>query len=137
MSHKHSSICGISVLPLSGAVVSNSPGDDRISIRGNWQQVAASEIEFSEKESDSSPFFESQLKFRVTDTSPSSEAALRDLSNRYVLLRLHYTDGAVRVLGTDQFPVELTLSREGIPSYFSLSYKGSQPERVKFFQSFP
>ena len=97
--------------------------------------IPVSSGEFKEKNV-SGELTEQELKAVVTDTGASFSNSLRDLLCREGLVCLKFTNGSERVVGTDQFPVVVTLQESGSPAAFTLSFKRSSPEPAKILKSF-
>lgn len=132
---KRAQICAMSFIPVSRAVVRNLPGVKTIQVSGDWTLIPISSGEFKEKTT-SGDFTEQELKAVVTDTGSVFSTSLHDLFRQEGLVRLKFTNGADRVVGTDQFPVLLTLEESGSPAIFKLSFKRDSPEPCKILKSF-
>lgn len=132
---KRAQICALSYLPLAGAKVRNLPGAKSIRVSGEWTDIPISKGEFKEKTTSGS-LVEQEIKATVTDTGGEFSARMRDLLNQEGLVRLKFTNGAEKVVGSDQFPVLLTLEESGSPAAFSLSCKRNSPEPAKTLRPF-
>lgn len=129
---KRSSICEIELISLAEATVSCIPGDPKITVSGTWDKLDYSTVEFSEQLSSDGTGYDSNLTISFSDSSPSKSSEVLSWCGIYVLAKLRYTDGSVRVVGTDQFPVVFSFSGEGAPHALRLTYKGTQPESARF-----
>lgn len=129
---KRSSICGVELISLAEATVSCIPGDPKITVSGTWDKLDYSTVEFSEQLSSDGTGYDSNLTISFSDSSPSKSSEVLSWCSIYVLAKLRYTDGSVRVVGTDQFPVVFSFSGEGAPHALRLTYKGTQPESARF-----
>lgn len=129
---KRSSICRVFIMALSEATVTNVPGVERIQISGVWNKMDFSSADFSEQFTSDSYSYEVNLTIDFSDSSAEMKNELMKWIGMYVLVRLDYTDGASRVVGTDHFPVVLSMSGDGSPHSLRLTYKGNQPESSKF-----
>lgn len=132
---KRAQICGMGFIPVTAAVVKNVPGLETIQVSGEWTLLPVSSGEFKEKIV-SGEVTEQELKAVVTDTGSSFSTLLRDLVRREGLVRLRFTNGSERVVGTDHFPVMMSLQESGSPAAFTLSFKRNSPEPAKFLKSF-
>ncbi len=132
---KRAQICALSYLPLPEATVRNLPGAKSIRVSGEWIDIPISKGEFKEKTT-SGALVEQEIKATVTNTGNEFSARLHDLFNQEGLVRLKLTNGTERVVGTDQFPVLLTLEESGSPAAFSISCKRNSPEPAKTLTSF-
>lgn len=129
---KRAAICGVSFMAVAESTVTNVPGLSQIQVIGTWDKQNYSSVEFSETLSSDGSNYDVNLTVSYSDSSPQNSVDLLAWSGIYILIRLDYTDGTCRVVGTDQFPIVLGLSGEGSPRALRLSYKGQQPEQSKF-----
>lgn len=132
---KRAQIFGMSFMPLTAATVRNFPGANIIQIAGEWIDIPIIQGEFSEKMT-SGNLIEQELKAVVTDTGIDSAVSLRNLFRQEGVARLKFTNGFERVVGTDEFPVLLTIEESGSPASFKLSFKRDSPEPSKILKSF-
>lgn len=132
---KRAQICAMSFIPVAAAVIRNQPGMKTIRVSGDWTKVPISSGEFKEK-TVPGELTSQELKAVVTDTGSAASADLHDLCCREGLVRIRFTNGADRVVGTDQFPVLLILEETGSPASYTLSFKRDSPEPSKILKSF-
>lgn len=133
---KRAQVCGIAFIPLLNAEVKNVPGSNLIYVRGAWVSIGASSCEWQESQAQAGSPVEQELKATVTNTSSSQEKLLRELLSYDVLTLLEFTNGEEKVVGTDEFPVRLSIERNGNPGKITLSFKRSSPEPAKILASF-
>lgn len=132
---KRNQICGMSFIPIMSAGVVNMPGNKNIRVSGDFVKVPISSGEFTEEQTAGSPVKQT-LSATVTDTGIDMAALLENLFSQEGLLLVRTTDGERKVIGTDEFPVLVTLSQSGSPAAYQLSFDRESPEPTKFFQSF-
>ncbi len=129
---KHAQICRVAFIPIAASTVINLPGATHIQVSGTWIELPNCSAEFSET-NEPGKLIEQQFKGKVTDMELTK---LTDIYNRLlwadILLRLTYTNGDVKVVGTDQFPVRMTVAIDGEPAGINLSFKRTSPEKAKF-----
>lgn len=133
---KRSQICGMSFLPLSDAEVINVPGSDKLQVHGTWITVGISSGEWTEIQEQVGKPIEQELKATVTDTSSIMESQLRTLFSVDGLVLISLTNGDKKVIGTGDFPVQMSMERSGDPGKLTLSFKRSSPEAAKNLTSF-
>lgn len=133
---KRAQVCGIAFIPLPHADVRTVPGSDKIQVQGVWISISASSCEWKENQELTGNPIEQELKATVTDTSSSQESLIRQLLSYDVLTLLEFTNGEEKVVGTNEFPVRLTMERSGSPGKIILSFKRSSPEPAKILASF-
>lgn len=129
---KRAAICGVSFIALSESTVTNVPGVSQIKVSGIWEKMKFSTADFSEQLSSDTTNYEVNLTITFSDSSQENQREVIAWTGIYILVRLDYTDGTSRVVGTDQFPVVLSMSGDGSPHSLRLTYKGNQPESSKF-----
>ena len=134
---KKSQICAIYFMPLSKARVEDYPGSSYITfIRGIWTRINFSKADFKEKQSGNGELIEQTFEATITNTDSDNEAILQAVVSELGFLRIDYTNGGIKVAGTDKFPVLLEKDRSGSPAIFKLSFKRQSPEFAKYFKSF-
>lgn len=134
--NRRSQICGMCFLPISNAQVENTPGTDYIKVSGEWVDLGVSSGELKEKQDFIGAVVEQELKAVVTDTGENNTRLIRALITNEGLVLLKMTNGSHKVVGTDQFPVSISLENSGSPAKLTLSFKRSSPESAKLFKSF-
>ena len=122
-------------LPISQATVENRPGNPVIRVRGTFTRLPIASGEFRESETNGNPI-EQELEAIITDTSAANLTGYRNLLAEYGLLRMTLTNGDVRVVGTDEFPVLVSTELSGTPQSLTLSFKRNSPEPAKRYSSF-
>lgn len=132
---KRAQICAMDFIRLDAATVQNLPGAETIHVSGQWVALPISQGEFSEKRVPGD-LIEQELKATLTDTGDEMASGLKVSQSVYGLVLLTFTNRSRRVVGTDQFPVLLTLEESGSPAKFTLSFKRNSPEPAKILESF-
>ena len=105
-------------------------------MHGTWVSINVSSGEWKESREEVGKPAEQELKATVTDTSSSMESQLRTLFSVDGLLLIGLTNGEKKVIGTDEFPVHVSMERGGDPAKLTLSFKRSSPEPAKVLESF-
>ena len=129
---KRSSICRAEIIACAESDIVSVPGNSNISVSGVWEKLKFSSVEFSEKTTSDSSSYDVSIDFSFSDTSHDNYIQLMTWCNIYVLIKLIYSDGSVKVVGSSDFPVILQLNKEGSPAKFHLTYSGQQPEPSKY-----
>lgn len=132
---KRNQICGMKFIPLSEAGIFNQPGNSSIDVTGEMTAIPIASGEFTEEQTDGIPVKQT-LSANVTDTGQDMRDNLRRLFSQEGLLIVRLTSGETKVIGTDEFPVLVTLSQSGSPAAYYLSFDRQSPEPAKFLQSF-
>lgn len=132
---KRNQICGLKFIPLSEAEVLNQPGSDTIKVTGNMKEIPIASGEFTEEHTVGFPAKQT-LSANVTDTGQVTSSNLRQLFSQDGILVLKLTSGETMVVGTDEFPVLVTMTLSGSPAACQLTFDRESPEPAKFLQSF-
>lgn len=131
---KRIAICGIDFLPIDQATVEDRPGSDTIKVRGEFRNVPIQSGELRETE-EPGMAVEQELEAVVTDTGAANLSVLREMFRHYGLVRLRLTNGEVRVVGTAEFPVLVSMELSGVPGSLTLTVERESPEPAKLFAS--
>ena len=133
---KHMQICGAAFIPVDDAVIScnHASAGAAIRVMRNWTVLPVTKAEFSEEEGDRGLITQ---KFEATMTEAKNDRLnnLLGVLNAYGLLRIDYTNGERRVVGDDQRPVMLSVSKEGDPLIVKLSLKRVSCSRARLLAS--
>lgn len=133
--NKRNQVCGLDFIPLSEVEVLNMPGNNVIRLSGSMTKIPISTGEFIEESTNGTPVKQT-LSAVVTDTGRDNNINLRSLLSKEGILIIHLTNGDTKVVGTDEFPVLITLTQSGSPSANQLTFDRDSPEPAKFLQSF-
>ena len=132
---KRNQICGLLFIPLAEAEISNLPGSDSINVSGALTEIPIASGEFTEEQTNGSPAKQT-LSANVTDTGQDTSSKLRQLFSQEGILVIQLTSGEQKVVGTDEFPVLVTMTQSGSPAAYQLTFDRESPEPAKFLQSF-
>ena len=132
---KRAAICRLDFLPVSLATVSDQPGSRLIKVRGSFNPIPIASGEFRETEEQGLPV-EQELTAVVTDTGSDRLAEIRNLFAQDGLVRLTFTNGEQRVVGTGEFPVHVNAELSGTPQVLTLSFRRNSAEPAKNYSSF-
>lgn len=132
---KRSAVFRLDFLPISQATVNNLPGNPSIQVSGSFIPVPIASGEFRETE-EQGDTIEQELTASVTDTGLAQLSSIRTLFTQDGLLRLTYTNGEQRVVGTDEFPVHVNIELSGTPQVLTLSFQRQSAEPAKIYSSF-
>lgn len=134
--NKRATIVRLHFYPIVESTVVNSyPGRQILSVTGPNYDFRPQSAEFKETVIQGDEVSQ-QFNAIITDVSLASNASMRRILSLPGLLLLVFSNDEIRVVGTDQFPVMITLEESGRPAQFKLSFKRTSPEPSKFFQSF-
>lgn len=134
-SNKRNEVCGLEFIPIAEAEVDNMPGHNVIRLSGSTTRIPISKGEFTEEITDGT-VVKQTFSAVVTNTGMANTLSLRLLLGQEGILIIHLTNGEIKVVGTDEFPVMITLTQSGTPSVHELTFDRESPEHAKFLQSF-
>ncbi len=133
--NKRAQIYKLEFCSLDNAVIHNIPSSRFIKVSADWFDIPISTAEFTEVPS-ADNMIEQELKGIITDTSAINRKELEEVLADYGILRCTYTNGVQRIIGTDQFPVEVELSENGSPARYELTVNHKSASKAKIYQSF-
>ena len=133
---KRAQISAMFYLSIDDADIDDCLGVSSISVSGNWIDFNISKCELKETRSAPGELVQQELSSTCTDSSEANESFIREQCDGYGLLRIDYSNGERKVVGTDKNPVQLSIERSGSPVAITLSLKHSSAEFSKFLKSF-
>ena len=136
LNNKIANIYSLQYIYLSSCEINNIPGSEKISIKGEWKPIKFASIEYTEKQDEQGGEWEQNFSAIITEFDNNIENELNSIKNKAILLRLDYTNNLSKIVGTDEFPVILSLSSTSTSHTYTLSFKRNSPEAAKFLQSF-
>lgn len=135
LNDKRAAICRLDFLPVSQATVIDQPGSRLIKVQGDFNPIPIASGEFRETE-EQGELVEQELTAVVTDTGSDRLGEIRDLFAQDGLVRLTFTNGEQRVVGTDEFPVHVNAELSGSPQSLTLSFRRNSADPAKKYSSF-
>jgi hypothetical protein len=117
------------------ASIRDYPGNE-IYIAGDWLPIRFSSANFQETDETNGEPVAQELSIKISGSEKEAESIIRDLCGQEILLRLQYSNGDVKVVGTDDNPVYLSHSAGGSPVASTISFKRNSAERAKHLKSF-
>lgn len=133
---KRAQIHAVYFLPINDADIDDYIGYPSIAISGKWLDIGISRSEFKETQQVNGVMTQQELNIVISDSSEEKEISLRELIMSEVIIRLDYTNGIRKIVGTNRCPVILSIERSGSPSFITISTKRSSPEPAKILRSF-
>lgn len=99
---KRAQISAMFYLSIDDADIDDCLGVSSISVSGNWIDFNISKCELKETRSASGELIQQELSATCTDSSEAHEALIREQCSGYGLLRIDYSNGERKVVGTDK-----------------------------------
>lgn len=117
---------------LSDATVNDYPGSFIQVLATSWVPVAFSSVEFMESNPINGDFVEQELNISLSGTDRDIEQETESVCGNELIIRLTYTNGEVRIIGTEENPVLLGCTSAGSPVRQTLSCKRKSAEKAKY-----
>jgi hypothetical protein len=133
--NKRSAICKIDYILISEAIISSFLGND-IFVIAEWKQVKFSSADFQETDETNGEPVKQELTILISGSEKEAERTIRELCGRELLIRLQYSNGETKVIGTEDNPVLLSHSSSGVPAVQTIYSKRNSAEKAKHLQSF-
>ena len=130
-SEKRNRIIGIDYILNSNATVNDYPGDLIQVLVSEWLSVKFTNVTFNESDPTNGEYVTQELTIMLTGTNSEIEKMIRDITGRELLLRLTYSSGMVKVVGTEDNPVVLSACSFGSPVQHTLESKRNSAEKAK------
>lgn len=131
-STKRNRIIGIEYALLSESSVRDFPGNFIQVMTSSWQDLKITSVEFTETEPSNGDFIEQELAIVINGEDSILDSLLQTMTGNEVLLRLTYSNGEIKIVGTEENPVVLARTKTGSPVQQILSSKRKSAERAKF-----
>lgn len=134
--NKRMQVCGAAFIRLDDAklVTSFDESNRTIQVDGEWSELHVKDAEFSE-EFKAEGLYSQKFSARLANSSRSMALKVDILLRRKGLLRIDYTNGESIVVGDEEFPVLVNMTREGSPQQLSLSIKRNTSFPSRLLQS--
>jgi hypothetical protein len=130
---KRAIVCKIDSVLTSEVSVRNYPGNE-IFIAGEWQPVRFSSADFQETDETNGEPVRQELTILISGSEKETEQTIRELCGQELLIRLQYSNGETKVIGTDDNPVSLSHGSAGAPVVQTLYCKRNSAEKAKHLQ---
>ncbi|MDR1436793.1 MAG: hypothetical protein LBI65_01610 [Candidatus Symbiothrix sp.] len=134
-SDKRSAVCRIYYIERSKATVYDYPGNV-ISVTGSWNEIRFSAVTFEEKEEINGDMVTQELHIKISGSQKATGQTIRAVCGREIFVRLQYSNGEDKIIGTDDNPVLFSHSSGDSPVAQSLYFKRNSAEKAKHLQSF-
>ena len=130
-SEKRNRIIGIDYVLNANATVNDFPGGIIQVLVVEWFPIKFTSVTFTESDPTNGEYVAQELNIVLSGTNSNIEKQIRDLTGRELLLRLTYSSGMNRVVGTEVNPVLLSHSSTGSPVQQTLETKRISAEKAK------
>lgn len=132
--NKRSRICKISYAFASDLIINNYPGDS-IQVIGNFSDVRFSSANFSEILEANGEQYNQELLLEIKGNDSDTQKTISDLTGKYIILKLEYTNQEVKIVGTNESPLMLLHQQSGTPVVNNLSFSRNSAEKAKYIIS--
>jgi hypothetical protein len=107
------------------------PGNKCV-VTGDFSEVKFSDVSFTESEPLNGEPVEQNLQFIFRGQSYDSDVTSKLLTNNLNIIKLHYSNGDVKIVGTKDNPVILSPSKSGRVVELTLESKRFCAEQAKY-----
>lgn len=129
--NKRSRICKIAYAFASDLVINNYPGEN-IQVIGNFSNILFSSASFSEILEANGEQYIQELIIDIKGNDPDAQKTIADLTGKYTILKLEYSNSEVKIVGTDESPLMLIHEQSGTPVVNRLSVSRTSAEKAKY-----
>lgn len=129
--NKRARICKIGYACISDLVIINYPGS-QIQITGDFKNIAFSVASFSEIMEANGEQYLQELIIEMKGNDPAVQKEISEITGKYCLVKLEYTNQEVKVIGSEESPVLLIHEQSGNPVINKLSVSRNSPEKAKY-----
>lgn len=129
---KRATICGVDYVLNSLATVKDYPGSNIVALVNEWTPIRFSTATFTESDETNGEMVSQELSIELKGFDPLSEKEIRSMTGVSVLIRLKYTSGIYKLVGTEENPVVLSLKTNVSPTSMSLFSKRNSAEKAKY-----
>lgn len=133
---KRAQICEVGFAKVADLTIKDFPGVNTISVSGSFNWLKHQSVEWSEEQQDAGGYVEQELKAVFTETSDTQTQTMRDYINMEMLIAMKYTNGEIRISGTNDNPITPVITISGSPRTIKVSFKHKSAEFAKLLKSF-
>lgn len=134
-SDRRNRIIGLSYVFNSEATVNDYPGKGIQVLVIEWIPIKFTTASFVESDDTNGEFVVQELTIIMSGTSEDIEKQIRNLTGKEVLVKLDYSSGLKKVVGTEHNPVLFAASSTGSPVQQTLTTKRNSAEKSKLLLS--
>lgn len=132
----HLQICSIAIANVDDVEVREPFGGDEIYFRGVFKKYDTTNVDFSESRSQSGGYVTQEMKAVISSNSKEEQKEYKGWEDKKCLVLLNYSDGNVKMVGTEFSPVSIQVSQSGTVLATTLQIKRLSSCFAKFAKSF-
>ena len=132
--NKLSRICALAYAAVPDVLMVDYPGN-YAKCSGMFTEIAFSEALFDESEPENGSPVKQTIDITLRGQSEESDAECTDIAGKYLLLKVAYTNGNVKLVGTPDNPVVLSAKTGGSPVETKLLCSRFSAEKAKYMLS--
>lgn len=133
---KVAQICALYWMYIRNATIINQPGSIEISVSGKWENIPFNKASLKEEQTASGSLVTQEFNASISGLSQSAETTLHAMNGELGIIRIDYTNGDKKIVGTNDIPIILTLECNASTHKYSMSFKRNSPEFSKYLKSF-
>lgn len=136
----HAEIIEVGFAPVEVVNIISQIGSDEIDIAVQGAQLFPmfeypSSASFSEKKAASGDYVDQEMEVVFTDSAADFVGSMRQWIDKDCLVLVRYTNGQVKVAGTEDAPVRCEIEESGKPRTLKVAFKRKSPEFAKVLKS--
>lgn len=129
---KRATICGVDYVFNHDATVKDYPLQDLIVIVPSWTPIKYSSVSFSQSDDNNGEMIIQELSITLKGMDPEAEKELNTITGKGVLVRLKYSNGLYKVVGTEDNPVIFSQKVDSSPTSLMIISKRLSAEKAKY-----
>lgn len=133
---RRSDICKIDFVYTSQAIIRDYPGKDIYVKTSEWTPIKYSSATFQESDELNGEPVVQELTVKISGGNEDAEQLIRNICGLEILLRLTYSNGNQKIIGTEDNPVLLSHTSSESPRVQMLHSKRNSAEKTKYLKSF-
>jgi len=99
---------------------------------GSFTELKFSDASFEESDVENGSPIQQNLEITINGQNQESDNESLDLTSNYLILKLLYTNGDIKILGTKDNPVTLLSNSTGTPAALKLYTQRISAEKAKY-----
>ena len=133
-SDKRNSLVSVAYSEPSGLQFIDYPGN-KAYLSGTFIPISYSEANFTESDSENGAPVDQELNIIIRGQNESTDDLIVEITGKYLILKLGFMNGDVKIIGVPDNPVVLISSSAGNPVVNTVSTKRNSAEKTKYLVS--
>ena len=130
-SAKRNALIGVSYSEPQNLLFVDYPGTTA-TCTGTFEVIKLSEASFLETDPENGAPVDQDISIIIRGQSKETDETIHDVTGKYLILKMTYLNGDVKIMGTPDCPVILISENSSNPTINTLSCKRTSPEKAKY-----